>query len=97
LSNLNTAQTEATTAQQNLNTIQTNLNTAQGNYDELINAYTDYKNAYQDYVDNIDNNGDGTIAITNQGTSSDKRITVGKNFYVTGEGKIFSSGGTVGG
>lgn len=97
LSNLNTAQTEATTAQQNLNTIQTNLNTAQGNYDELTNAYIDYKDAYQDYVDNIDNNGDGSIAITNQGATSEKRILIGKKFYVTGEGKIFSSGGTIGG
>ena len=97
LLNLNTAQIEATTAQQNLNTAQTNLNTAQGNYDELTDAYVDYKDAYQDYVDNIDNNGDGSITITNQGTSSDKRILIGKKFYVTGEGKIFSSGGTIGG
>lgn len=97
LTELTQANTELQTAKAELNQAQTTLDNEQKKYDDLNAAYSNYQEAYKDYVDNIDNNGDGSITITNQGATSGKRISVGKQFYVTGDGKIFSSGGTIGG
>ena len=94
---LSGAETELLNAREAYGRLQENYNKTQKDYDDLNYAYITYKNAYQDYIDNIDNNGDGSIIITNQGPSTSNRISIGKKFSVNGEGKIKSTGGTIGG